>query len=136
MRPQVAYAYRWSLHDAHFAQVCRIIGALRQHAIDLGGESISNLIVQPEARQAMFTATIPGATAAKYGLAMAGNLSWSWSGAVIVSSVKTISEFHQKAASLGIEVVEEVGGMVFTSRRNTTGLVETEQRPAFDWTDF
>ena len=93
--------------------------------------------VQPKARHAvMFAATIPGSIEGRYGLALAGNSSWSWSGGVIISSARTVSEFHAAAAELGIEVVEGYAGMVFTSRKNAVGAVVTEQRQAFDWTDF
>jgi len=79
--------------------------------------------VQTKARHAvMFTATIPGATEGKYGLALAGNSSWSWSGAVVISSAKTVSELHAAAA--------------FTSKKNAAGAVVSEQRQAFDWTGF
>jgi len=75
-------------------------------------------VVQPEARQAvLFVATIPGATEGRYGLALARNSSWSWSGAVVISSAKTVSEFHAAAA-------------------NASGIVKVEQRQAFDSTDF
>jgi len=93
--------------------------------------------VQPKAHHAvMFTATIPGSTEGKYGLAAAGDFSWSWSGAVVISSARMVSEFHAAAADLGIEVVERYGGMVFTSGKNASGVVEVEQRQAFDWIDF
>jgi hypothetical protein len=84
----------------------------------------------------MFAATIPGATEGRYGLALAGNSFWSWSGAVVISSARTVSELHAAAADLGLEVVEEYGGMIFTSKKNAAGAVVTEQRQAFDLTGF
>jgi len=141
----VAYSYSWLLPAGDLAQVRGIIDKLRIHAVELGGDvgDVAVLIgdevlaVQPEARQAvLFVATIPGAAEAKYGLASTGNSSWSWSGAVVVSSAKTVSEFHAAAAELGLEVVEGYAGMVFTSRKNASGVVEVEQRSAIDWTDF
>ena len=132
----VAYSYSWSLHDSDFAQVCDIIESLRKYAIELGGEMVSDRIVQPDTSQVHFVATIPGSSEGKYGLSFSENHSWSWTGTTIISSAKTIGEFHSHAASHGIEVIESYAGMIFTSKRNVDGVVETDQRPAFDWTDF
>jgi hypothetical protein len=141
---KVAYSYSWFLPVGDLAQVQEIIGKLRQHAIELGGDAGDVAVltgdeaeaVQPKARHVvMFAATIPGATEGKCGLALAGNFSWSWKGAVVISSARTVSELHAAAADLGIEVVEEYGGMIFTSKKNAEGAVVTEQRQAFD-TDF
>jgi len=127
----VAYSYSWLLPAGDFAQVRVIIEKLRQHAVELGGDVGSvnvltgdaALAVQPKARHAvMFMATIPGAKEGRYGLALAGNSSWSWSGAVVISSAKTVSELHAAAA--------------FTSKKNAAGAVVSEQRQAFDWTGF
>jgi len=143
---QVGFTYSWSLPAGDFPQVRGIIEKLRLHAIELGSESVSDVIVltgddaqavQPKARLAVvFAATIPGATEGRYGLASAGNSSWSWHGAVVISSAKIVSEFHAAAADLGLEVVESYAGMIFTSRKNASGVVEVEQRQAFDLTDF
>lgn len=142
---QVGFTYSWRLPADDLAQVRGIIEQLRKHAIELGGEvsDVSVLTgdeakaVQPKARQAvMFAATIPGASEGKYGLAAAGDFSSWWSGAVVISSARTVSEFHAAAADLGIEVVERYAGMVFTSKKNAAEVVVTEQRQAFDWTDF
>lgn len=142
---KVAFTYSWLLPAGNFTQVREIIEQLRQHAIELGGEvgDVSVLTgdaaqaVQPQARHAvMFAATIPGATVGKYGLAAAGDCSWSWSGAVVISSARTVGEFHAAAAALGLEVAEVFAGMIFTSRKNAAGAVVTDQRQAFDWTDF
>ena len=140
----VAYSYSWLLPTADVAQVRAIIEQLRQHAIELGSE-VGDVIVltgddakavSPEARQAVtFTATVPGATEGKYGLAAAGDFSWAWSGAVVISSARTVSRFHAAAADHGLEVAEVYGGMVFTSKMNAQGVVEVEQQPAFDWRD-
>ena len=143
---RIAYSYSWLLPAGDVAQVRAIIEQLRLHAIELGGESVSDVIVlfgdeaqavQPEARQAVtFSATIPGATEGKYGLASAGDFSWSWSGVVVVSSVRTVSQLHAAAAALGLEVAEVYAGMIFTSRKNAQGVVEVEQQQAFDGEDF
>lgn len=142
---RVGYSYSWSLPAGGLAQVREIIGRLHQHAVDLGGDAGDVVVltgdeaeaVQRKARHAvMFAATIPGATEGRYGLALAGNSSWSWNEAVVISSARTVSELHAAAADLGIEVVEEYGGMVFMSKMNGHGVVEVEQRSALDWIDF
>ena len=93
--------------------------------------------VQQEARQAvLFTATIPGSTEGRYGLASAGEFSWSWTGAVVVSDVRVVGKLHAIAADLGLEVAEVCAGMIFTSKKNAQGVIETEQRQAFDWSNF
>ena len=142
---KVGFTYSWLLPTGDPAQVREIIERLRQHAIEFGGE-VSDVIVligdeaqavQRETRQVvLFTATVPGASEGSYGLAAARNSSWSWSGAVVVSSARTVGELHAAAADLGIEVVESYAGMIFTSKKNAAGAVVTEQRQAFDWTDF
>ncbi len=132
----VAYNFSWSFYDADFAQVHSTIESLRQYAIELGSEWVSGLEVQPDARQVSFSATIPGSTEGKYGLASGENSSWSSNGTVVISSAKTVGEFHNRAAGLGIEVIESYGGMIFESKRNADGIVETDQRSAIDWTDF
>ena len=141
----VAFTYSWLLPAGDFTQVREIIEKLHQHAIELGGDVGDVCVltgddaqaVQPQARHAvMLAATIPGATEGKYGLALAGNSSWSWSGAVVISSARTVSQFQSAAADLGIEVVEGYAGMIFTSKKSAQGAVVTEQRQAFDWTDF
>jgi hypothetical protein len=107
--------------------------------IVLGGNDAQ--AVHPEARQAvMFVATIPGASEGRYGLATpeisSALLSWSWNGSVIVSAMREVGHFHSVAAGLGVEVVESFAGMTFTSKKNAFGIVETEQREAFDLKDF
>lgn len=145
----VGYGYFWSLPAVDLAQVREVIFKLRQHAVELGGEvgSVSVLTgdeaqaVQPEARHGVvFPATLPGATQGQYGLAAAGisswPQSWSWHGAVVVSDVGIVSQFHAAAAELGLEVAESYAGMMFESKRNALGVVEVEQRQAFDVENF
>lgn len=146
---KVGYSYSWLLPAGDLAQVQEIIGTLRHRAIELGSEvgGVSVLTgddaqaVQQDAQVAVvFTATLPGATEGRYGLGAAGNLSdpqsWSWNGAVEVSDVRTVSQLHAAAAELGLEVVEGYGGMVFMSRKNALGVVQVEQRRAFDVENF
>jgi SepF-like predicted cell division protein (DUF552 family) len=133
---KIAFTFSWLLRDGDIAQVRDIIAKLRQNAIDLGGD-VGDLIVQTgDEAQAMFTATLPGASVGNYGLASAGNSSWSWSGAVVISDVRNISELNAAAAELGLEVAETYAGMVFTTKKNADGVVQSEQRWAFDWSNF
>lgn len=147
----VAYSYSWVLTSGDTAQVRAIIESLRLYAIDLGSESVSDVIVLTgnEAQAArsgaeclvMFTATIPNTKAEggpqNYGLGfLPEENSWTWSGVVRVSSFKEISGMMVEAASLGIYVSTTFAGMVMEYRRNEAGEIEVEQRPAFDLDEF
>ena len=132
----VAYSYSWSLQDANLAQVCDIIESLRRHAIEIGGKDVSDLNVESETHQVYFAATIPGSNEGKYGLSFSENRSWTWTGSTIISSARSVGEFHQMAASYGIQVVESYAGMIFESKRNHQGVVECDQRSAFEPEDF
>lgn len=146
---RVGYVYSWSLPDGDLSQVREVIDKLRQHAVELCGEAGDVHVltggeaqaVQRDAQAAvLFTATLPGATEGRYGLAATGNSSgpqsWSWSGAVVVSDVRIVSQLHAAAAQLGLEVAEEFGGMIFTSSRNALGVVGVVQQWAFDVDNF
>ena len=95
--------------------------------------------LQP-AEVVFFTATLPGSPAEAFGLARyqpaardtPGDTGWSWASVLRVSELRTIANLMDGAAELGLEVVQACGGMVFTSRRDETGEVQTEQRWAFD----
>ena len=147
----VAYSYSWLLPHGDTAQVRAIIEALRQYAIDIGSESVSDVIVltgseaqavRPNADCVIiFTAIIPNARSdsgpQNYGLRFSRKeKSWTWNGIVRVSSFKEISGLMVHAASLRILVGTTFAGMVMEYRRNAKGEIEVEQRPAFDWTDF
>lgn len=142
---RVGYSYSWFLPAGHLALVREVIDRLRQHAVELGGEAGDVRVltgddaqaVQPNALAAvLFTATLPGATEGRYGLAAAGISSWAWHGSVVSSDVRAVSQLHEAAAELGLEVAESYAGMVFTLKKNALGVVEGEQRWAFDGTDF
>lgn len=142
---KVAFSYNWSLPTGDLAQVREIMERLRKHAVELGGDAGDVVVLTGDEAEAVkpgsqvavfFLATIPGATEGRYGLAWVGNTPWSWNGAVVISSARTASDLHAAAADLGIEVVEEYAGMIFTSKKNAAGAVVTEQRQAFDWNDF
>lgn len=147
----VAYSYSWLLPSGDTALARAIIEALRQYAIDIGSESVSDVIVLSgkEAQAArsdaecvvMFTATIPNTKGEggpqRYGLGFSPEKkSWTWSAVVRVSSFKEISGMMVHAASLGVFVGTTFAGMVMEYRSNAKGEIEVEQRPAFDWTDF
>ena len=147
----VAYSYSWHLPFADTAQVRAIIESLRQYAIDLGSEAVGPVVVLTgEEAQAirsdaecviMFTAIIPNATSEggpqRYGLGFSPEeKSWTWSGVVRVSSFKEISGLMVQAASLGILVGTTFAGMVMEYRKNSSGEIEVEQRPAFDLDAF
>lgn len=147
----VAYSYSWHLPFADTAQVRAIIESLRQYAIDIGSESVSDVIVLSGSLAlavrsdadyiVLFTAIIPNARSdsgpQSYGLGFSPEKkSWSWSGVVRVSSFKEISGIMVHAALLGAEVGTTFAGMVMEYRRNAEGEVEVEQRLAFDWNDF
>ena len=147
----VAYSYSWLLPSGDTAQLRAIIESLRQYAFDLGSESVSDVIVligndaQAVRSDAecviMFTATIPNTKAEggpqNYGLGFSPEgKGWTWSGVVRASSFREISAHMVHAASLGISVSTMLAGMIMEYRRNTHGVIEVEQRPAFDWTEF
>ena len=147
----VAYSFSWLLPSGDTAQVRSIIESLRQYAIDIGSESVSDVIVLTgtEAQAVRsnadhvitFTAIVPNAKSdsgpQRYGLGFSPEENvLSWSGIVRVSSFKEISGMMVHAASLGIFVGTTFAGMVMEYKKNAEGEVEVEQRPAFDWTDF
>jgi hypothetical protein len=147
----VAYSFSWLLPSGDTAQVRSIIESLRQYAIDLGSESVSDVIVltgndaqavRSDADHViMFTASIPNARSdsgpQNCGLGFSPEKkSWSWSGTVRVSSFKEISGMMAHAASLGVFVGTTFAGIVMEYKRNAEGEIEVEQHPAFDWTDY
>ncbi len=147
----VAYSYSWVLTSGNTALVRSIIESLRQYAIDLGSESVSDVIVvtgndaQAVRSDAdcviMFTATIPNTKAEggpqNFGLGFSPEeKAWTWSGTVRVSSFKEISGMMVEAASLGVYVSTTFAGMVMEYRRNEAGEIEVERRPAFDLDEF
>lgn len=147
----VAYSYSWLLPFWDSAQVRDMIESMRQFAIDLGSESVSDVIVltgtdaqavQSDADHViMFTAIIPNATSEggpqRYGLGFSPEQnSWSSNGIVRASSFKEISGLMIHAASLGIFVGTTFAGMVMEYKKSAVGEIEVEQRPAFDLDAF
>lgn len=142
---RVGYSYSWLLPAGDVVHVREVIDKLHQHAVELGGGAGDVHVLTGDEAQAvqrdaqaaiLFTATLPGATEGRYGLAAtgisSGPQSWSWNGAVVVSDVGIVSQLHAAAAELGLEVAESYAGMMFESNRNALGVVEVEQRWAFD----
>lgn len=148
----VAYSYSWLLPSGDTALARAIIEALRQYAIDIGSESVSDVIVLSgkEAQAArsdaecvvMFTATIPNTKGEggpqRYGLGFSlEQNSWSWSGIMRVSSFKDISALMLRGSEVGLDDVRTCFcGIEMIYRKNSSGEIEVGQRPAFDWTDF
>lgn len=142
----ITYSYRWSLFGPAFGDARSVVERLRRVAINLGGvaDEFTETLTWETAHAvrpgclwaAQFTATIPGASEGRFGLGSVDNHSWSWDGTLVVRDTRIVGEFHAAAANLGVEVVEVFAGMVFTSKKNAFGVVEFEQRPAFDADDF
>ena len=143
----VAYSFSWLLPSGNISQVQAIIESLRQFAIDLGSESVSDVIVLTgnEAQAIrldayhviMFTAIIPNATSEggpqRYGLGFSPEKKgWSFSGVVRASSFREISALMVHAASLGVEVGTTFAGMEMLYQKNSEGEIEVEQRSGFD----
>ena len=146
----VAYSYSWLLPSGDTALARAIIEALRQHAIDLGSEAVSDVIVLTgnEAQAArsgaecvvMFTATIPNTKGEggpqRYGLGFSlEQKSWTWSGIVRVSSFKDISALMFRGSEV-LDVRTCFCGIEMLYRKNSSGEIEVEQRPAFDLDAF
>ena len=142
-----AYSYLWRLPVAEVDVVKGILEELRQYAIQMGAESVGDLIVLTDhdahmvstgaSHIVMFNAVLPTVRSAtlptvgieQYGLASSNGMSWEWSGVFRVTSFREIGEFMDVAARLGIaETHQTFGGMVLTAKRNFDGeLVYNQQ---------
>ncbi len=148
----VAYSYSWVLTSGNTALVRSIIESLRQYAIDLGSESVSDVIVltgndaqavrSDADHVVMFTASIPNTRGEdgpqSYGMGFSPEeKSWTWSGVVRVSSFKEISALMFRGSEVGFDDVRTCFcGMEILYRKNAAGEIEVEQRPAFDLDAF
>lgn len=56
---------------------------------------------------------------------------WQWIGAIRSPDMRAVKSFIHTAAELGLEVTMSSGGKVLTAKKNDTGQVEYEERPAF-----
>lgn len=127
----VVYAYSWHLPSSDLATVQRIMESVREFCIELGCAEVSSLCVKPDSVR--FTAVVPDAGRHDFGLTISPEEdSWKTSSCLRVSSFREISALMVHAASLGIFVGTTFAGMEMLYRRNATGEIEVEQRPAFD----
>ena len=144
----VAFSYLWHLPVGDVALVLEIVEQLRQYAIKMGAEDVSNLIrltgneahlvSSGASHVAMFdavlptvrSATLPAVGIKQYGLASSDGTSWKWSGVCRVSSFREIADFMDVAAHLGIKTHQMFAGTVRTAKKNLEGEVEYDQQYA------
>lgn len=129
------YAYSWHLPSIDHATVLGIMESIRAFCVELGCEEVSDLGVKPDS--VGFTAVVPNAGQHEFGLTFSpGDSSWKTSGWLRVSSFREISQVMFNAAKEGILVRTAFLGMEMIYHRNALGVIETEQRPAFDLDAF
>ena len=127
----VLYAYSWSLPSVDLATVQRIMESIRAFCIEAGCEEVGELLVQPD--WVGFTAVVPNAGQHEFSLAESPeDSSFKANGWLRCSSFREISNVMFHAAKQGIDVRTAFAGMEMCYRRNEFGVVETEQRSAFD----
>lgn len=158
-RPNISIVFSWRLPSGDSTLARRIMEQLRERAIQLGFEAVSELVVlageeaekdqrlprryvwTPDgsdrpllpAEVVFFTATLPGGERATFGLGKyLGDAEGgcSWCGVARTYALRTFDAFCRAAAELGVEVVESFAGVVFTHKRDEAGQVQTEQREA------
>jgi hypothetical protein len=143
----VAYSYLWRLPDAGVDVVMGIVEELRQYAITMGAEDVSDLIVLTDndahmvstgaSHVVMFEAILPTVRSAtlptvgieQYGLASSDGMAWEWSSVVRVASFQ-ISKLMHVATELGIETHETFLGIVRSAKKNSAGEVVYDQHYA------
>lgn len=127
----IVYAYSWHLPSSNPDNVRMIMESIRAFCIELGCEDVSEVFVQPD--PIGFTAVVPNAGQHAFSMASShDDNSWNASSWLRVSSFKEISRVMFHAATQGIEVRTMFGGMELCYRKNALGVIEFEQRPAFD----
>ncbi len=127
----VAYAYSWHLPSSDLANVQRIMESVRAFCIELGCEEVSSLCVKPDSVK--FTAVVPDAGHHEFGLIVSPEDStWETSGWLKVSSFKQVSRVMFHVATMVPEVRTMFAGIEMIYRRNSLGVIEVEQRSAFD----
>lgn len=127
----VLYAYSWSLPSSDLATVQRIIESIREFCIELGCEEVSEVVVKPDF--VGFTAVVPNAGQHGFGLTFSPeDSSWKTSSWLRCSSFKEVSQVMFEAAKHGMDVRTAFAGMEMCYRKNTQGVIEVVQRPAFD----
>ena len=127
----VLYAYSWSLPSSDLAAVQVIMDSIRGFCLELACEDVSDLVVKPDF--VGFTAVVPNSGRHEFSLKFSPEKnSWSASSSLRVHSFRQISEIMHHAASLGIVVGTTFAGMILEYRKNTSGVIEVNQRTAFD----
>ncbi len=127
----VVYAYSWSLPSGDLADVERIMESIREFCIELGCEEVSDLLVDPDS--VGFTAVVPEAGGHEFFLRHSlEDTSWKRTDWLRCASFKEVSEIMYEAAKYGIDVRTTFAGMEMLYRLNALGVIEVEQRPAFD----
>ncbi len=127
----VLYAYSWALPSGDLANVQHIVESIREFCLELGCEEVSDLLVKPD--WVGFTAFVPNAAQHDFGLTFSPeDSSWTANGWLRCASFKEISRIMFQAAKHGIDVRTAFAGMEMCYRRNALGVIEVEQRPAFD----
>ena len=154
-------SYSWRLPSGDAALAHQIIVQLRERAVAMGLEPVSEIVVLTgdEAAQdkrlptryvltedgdkklrpatvIYFTATIPGSPPEQFGLALhTEDSSWSWA-SVFRTNMRLFGDLSHAAAELGLETTQVFGGMMMTARKNDQGEVEVDQRWAIMDDDF
>ena len=127
----VLYAYSWTLPSSDLATVQHIMESIREFCIELGCEAVGELSVKPDS--VAFKVTVVNAGQHEFVLTFSPeDSSWKTSGWLRVSSFKEISHIMFQAAQQGMNVRTAFAGMEMCYRRNALGVVETEQRSAYD----
>jgi hypothetical protein len=158
-RPNISIVFSWRLPSGDGALARRIVEQLQERAIQIGLQSVSELVVLtgeeaekdqrlprryvwtpggsdrplPPAEVVFFTATLPGGERATFGLGKfqgEEDGGWSWGGVARTYALRTFDTFCRAAAELGVEAVESFAGVVFIHKRDEAGQVQTEQREA------
>lgn len=127
----VAYFYSWQLTSSDLATVQRIMESLRAFCIELGCEAVGDLSVKPDS--VAFKVTVINAGQHEFGLTLTSkDSSWKTSGWLRCSSFREVSNVMFQAAQQGMNVRTAFAGIEMIYRRNALGVVETEQRSAFN----
>lgn len=131
----IVYAYSWHLPSSDISTVQQIMESIRAFCLELGCEAVSELCVQTDS--VAFTAVVPDGGQHEFGMTFsAEDSSWRTSDWLRCSSFKEISHIMFEAAKQGMDVRTAFAGMEMCYRRNALGVVETEQRSAFDPDSF
>lgn len=129
------YAYSWRLASNDLASVHQVMEALRTFCVEHGCEEVTDLDVKTNSFK--FRATVPNADHHVFNLTLSDEENcWTASSWLRVSSFKEISKIMFQAATHGIAVRTTFAGMVMCYRKNNLGVIEVDQRSAFDQDTF